>query len=56
MYGIKYKDGIVAGNKVEHIKGVLKRGMWNYRLDDVAFTQQEVTLDNGVKVNLGEIN
>jgi hypothetical protein len=52
--GIKYKDGQIAGTKIERIDEVLKRGMWNYQLNDAAFTETEVTLDNGVTMNLAE--
>ncbi len=54
MLGIKYKDGKIAGNKIERIEEILKRGMWNYQLNDAAFTEQQVTLDNGLTMNLGE--
>ena len=54
ILGIKYKDSQIAGNKIEKIDDVLKRGMWNYELADSAFTQQQVILDNGVSLNLAE--
>ena len=50
-----YKDGQIAGNKIEPIQDVLKRGMWKYQVNDVAFTEQEVVLDNGLTFNLGEV-
>ena len=53
-WGIMYKDGQIASNKIEKIDGVLKRGMWQYELSDAAFTEQTVELDNGLKFNLGE--
>jgi hypothetical protein len=40
LHGIKYKEGKIAGNKIEKIEEVLKRGMWNYQLNDAAFTEQ----------------
>ena len=40
---------------MEHIKGALKRGLWRYNLYDAAFTEQEVSLDNGLRVNLGDL-
>lgn len=54
LWGILYRDNKIAGNKIEPIDGVLKRGMWNYELVDASKTEQEVTLDNGVVFNLGE--
>jgi hypothetical protein len=35
-----YKDNKIAGNKIEPISEVLKRGMWSYQLNDAAFTEQ----------------
>lgn len=55
LWGILYKDGKIAGRKIEPIEGVLKRGMWNYDLSDASKTEQEVVLDNGVVFNLGEV-
>jgi len=54
LWGILYKDGKVAGNKIEPIDGALKRGMWTYDLSDASMTEQEVMLDNGVVFHLGE--
>lgn len=45
-------DNKPAGGKVEHIKHVLKRGVWQYQLNDPAFTKPEVELDNGLRVNI----
>jgi hypothetical protein len=39
LQGILYKDGQIAGTKIEPIDGVLKRGMWRYDLNDAAFTE-----------------
>jgi hypothetical protein len=50
MWGIKYWEG-QRGNKVERIKGVLKRGMWQYDPTDKKYTNSPIALDNGVKVN-----
>lgn len=55
MWGVKYKDGKIAGDKIEPIKGILKRGMWNYQLNDPAFTEQVVKLDNGLTMDLGKM-
>ena len=54
LTGILYKNNQLAGNKIVKIEEVLKRGMWNYQLNDAALTEQEVTLENGVHINLGE--
>ena len=53
MQGVLYKDGQIAGNKIEPIDGILKRGAWSYELNDSAFTEQQVKLDNGVTMDLG---
>ncbi|CDW71476.1 UNKNOWN [Stylonychia lemnae] len=55
MTGVKYVDDKVAGGKVERIVGILKKGLWNYQLNDPRFTKPEVTLDNGLTVNLVEM-
>lgn len=47
-----YKDGKLAGNKIEPVDGILKRGMWKYSLSDPQFTERNVTLDNGVSLDL----
>ena len=52
---MKYENGEIARGKIEHIKFALKRGMWRYNLYDTAFTPQDVELDNGLKVNLGDL-
>ena len=54
LSGILYKENQIAGNKIVKIEEVLKRGMWNYQLNDAAMTEQSVTLENGVSINLGE--
>ena len=32
--GILYKDGQIAGSKIDPIDGILKRGAWQYSLND----------------------
>lgn len=51
---MKYENNQLVGQKVEKLHDVLKRGMWRYDLTDAAFTPQQVTLDNGVTMNLSE--
>ena len=54
VWGIKYINNELAGNKVEIVNEVLKRGMWQYSLYDPKYTEQVVTLDNGTTMDLGE--
>lgn len=51
---MQYVDNKPAGGKVEHIRGALKRGVWNYSFDDPEFTKPNVSTDNGVRMNLLE--
>jgi hypothetical protein len=54
MWGVKYWNGERESNKVAPIKGLLKRGVWQFDCMDSKFTPQEHTLDNGVTfTNLG---
>jgi hypothetical protein len=55
LTGIKYWDGERVSTKVEHIRSCLKRGVWQYTLNDAQFTPQDVQLDNGVSVDLGSL-
>lgn len=48
--GIKYWRGNMVKPKYEQIQGVLKRGYWQYDVNEV----QEVKLDNGVTLNICE--
>jgi len=34
MNGVKYVDNRLAGTKVERLKNILKKGLWNYQLND----------------------
>lgn len=52
VFGILYKNNQIAGNKIERIEDSLKRGMWRYNLTDAAFTESQVTLDNGATFDL----
>ena len=52
VFGILYKDGKLAGNKIERVEDALKRGMWKYSMNDAAFTEPQVTLDNGLTFDL----
>ena len=55
LTGIKYWEGERISNKVDHIRSCLKRGVWQYTLNDANFTPQNVQLDNGVSVDLGTL-
>jgi hypothetical protein len=48
MWGVKYWDGERTSTKVEPIKGLLKRGVWQFDCSDPKFTPQAAKLDNGV--------
>ena len=52
LQGLLYKDGQIAGNKIERIDDVLKRGLWRYDYSDASLTPQEVSLDNGLTFDL----
>jgi hypothetical protein len=52
MWGVMYKDNQIAGNKVEKITEALKRDEWSYELSDASFTEHQVTLDNGLTMDL----
>jgi hypothetical protein len=40
-----------VGNRIERIKGVLKRGVWQFDPTDSEFTKDPIELDNGVKID-----
>ncbi|TNV74023.1 hypothetical protein FGO68_gene8606 [Halteria grandinella] len=52
LYGVYYQDGQIAGNKIEKVAQVLKRGLWSYDLKDPAFTEPQITLDNDLTINM----
>lgn len=52
ILGVLYQNNQIAGNKIERVDQILKRGLWQYDLSDSAFTEPQVTLDNDLTIDM----
>ena len=55
LYGVQFWKGKMISKKVEQVPGVLKRGMWQYTVDE-NMKERNVTLDNNNKYDVVDLN